>query len=251
MAARPVRRVDAGCAGSSLACRCGARSAQALLGIDAAPGAIGGRARRAVSSKRARRSRRTRRWCCVDDAAHAAARRARTGQQAGACAGRCALQRRRREVQHRVGWPAAAAAWPAIVQDRPPAARCRPHAARPTRSALVVMPSSRQRPRSRRATRRPTSPQPTISRRGRFAARGRGQAGVIGGSGHNRGLRLPASPMTLAMPFTVTVQPSGRSFSVERDEPILHAAIRPASARPTAARTAPAAPARAACSKAA
>ena len=28
------------------------------------------------------------------------------------------------------------------------------------------------------------------------------------------------------MPFTVTVQPSGRSFSVERDEPILHAAIR-------------------------
>jgi len=27
------------------------------------------------------------------------------------------------------------------------------------------------------------------------------------------------------MPFTVTVQPSGRSFSVERDEPILHAAI--------------------------
>ena len=28
------------------------------------------------------------------------------------------------------------------------------------------------------------------------------------------------------MPFTVTVQPSGRSFSVERDEPVLHAAIR-------------------------
>jgi CDP-4-dehydro-6-deoxyglucose reductase len=28
------------------------------------------------------------------------------------------------------------------------------------------------------------------------------------------------------MPFTVTVQPSGRHFSVERDEPILHAAIR-------------------------
>ena len=28
------------------------------------------------------------------------------------------------------------------------------------------------------------------------------------------------------MPFTVTVQPSGRIFSVERDEPILHAAIR-------------------------
>ncbi len=28
------------------------------------------------------------------------------------------------------------------------------------------------------------------------------------------------------MPFTVTVQPSGRSFSVERDEPILQAAIR-------------------------
>jgi len=28
------------------------------------------------------------------------------------------------------------------------------------------------------------------------------------------------------MSFTVTVQPSGRSFSVERDEPILHAAIR-------------------------
>ena len=27
------------------------------------------------------------------------------------------------------------------------------------------------------------------------------------------------------MPFTVTVRPSGRSFSVERDEPILHAAI--------------------------
>jgi CDP-4-dehydro-6-deoxyglucose reductase len=28
------------------------------------------------------------------------------------------------------------------------------------------------------------------------------------------------------MPFTITVQPSGRIFSVERDEPILHAAIR-------------------------
>ncbi|TMG97872.1 MAG: 2Fe-2S iron-sulfur cluster binding domain-containing protein, partial [Betaproteobacteria bacterium] len=28
------------------------------------------------------------------------------------------------------------------------------------------------------------------------------------------------------MTFTVTVQPSGRSFSVERDEPILAAAIR-------------------------
>ncbi len=28
------------------------------------------------------------------------------------------------------------------------------------------------------------------------------------------------------MPFTVTVQPSGRSFSVERDEPLLQAAIR-------------------------
>ena len=28
------------------------------------------------------------------------------------------------------------------------------------------------------------------------------------------------------MPFTVTVQPSGKSFSVERDEPILQAAIR-------------------------
>jgi len=28
------------------------------------------------------------------------------------------------------------------------------------------------------------------------------------------------------MPFTVTVQPSGKTFSVERDEPILHAAIR-------------------------
>ena len=28
------------------------------------------------------------------------------------------------------------------------------------------------------------------------------------------------------MPFTVTVQPSGRSFSVDRDEPILSAAIR-------------------------
>ena len=28
------------------------------------------------------------------------------------------------------------------------------------------------------------------------------------------------------MPFTVTLQPSGRSFQVERDEPVLHAAIR-------------------------
>jgi ferredoxin len=28
------------------------------------------------------------------------------------------------------------------------------------------------------------------------------------------------------MPFTVTVQPSGRSFQVDRDEPILTAAIR-------------------------
>ena len=28
------------------------------------------------------------------------------------------------------------------------------------------------------------------------------------------------------MPFTVTVQPSGKTFSVDRDEPILHAAIR-------------------------
>ena len=28
------------------------------------------------------------------------------------------------------------------------------------------------------------------------------------------------------MSFSVTVQPSGRSFSVERDEPVLHAAIR-------------------------
>ena len=28
------------------------------------------------------------------------------------------------------------------------------------------------------------------------------------------------------MPFTVTVQPSGRVFSVDRDEPILSAAIR-------------------------
>jgi CDP-4-dehydro-6-deoxyglucose reductase len=28
------------------------------------------------------------------------------------------------------------------------------------------------------------------------------------------------------MPFTVTVQPSGKTFSVERDEPILQAAIR-------------------------
>jgi CDP-4-dehydro-6-deoxyglucose reductase, E3 len=30
----------------------------------------------------------------------------------------------------------------------------------------------------------------------------------------------------LNMPFNITIQPSGRSFSVERDEPILHAAIR-------------------------
>ena len=32
----------------------------------------------------------------------------------------------------------------------------------------------------------------------------------------------PGRPMT----FTVTLQPSGRSFLVERDEPVLQAAIR-------------------------
>jgi CDP-4-dehydro-6-deoxyglucose reductase len=37
---------------------------------------------------------------------------------------------------------------------------------------------------------------------------------------------LPCQSKTRVMPFTVTVQPSGRTFSVERDEPILHAAIR-------------------------
>src|SRR5215218_1958179 len=39
-----------------------------------------------------------------------------------------------------------------------------------------------------------------------------------------RRARAPRPP--LPMPFTVTVQPSGTTFSVERDEPILQAAIR-------------------------
>jgi hypothetical protein len=53
------------------------------------------------------------------------------------------------------------------------------------------------------------------------------------------------------MPFTVTLQPSGRSFSVDRDEPILSAAIRQGIGCRTAVATAPAARASAACSKAA
>src|ERR1041384_2073811 len=42
--------------------------------------------------------------------------------------------------------------------------------------------------------------------------------------GRRRPRTLP--PSVPAMPFTVTVQPSGRSFQVDRDEAVLGAAIR-------------------------
>src|SRR5213596_884439 len=62
------------------------------------------------------------------------------------------------------------------------------------------------------------SPQPTISRRGRLNAWGRK---VIG-----RRAKLRVSLRDPLMTFTVTVLPSGRTFSVDRDESILIAAIR-------------------------
>src|SRR5438105_11815192 len=85
--------------------------------------------------------------------------------------------------------------------------------------ASRVSTSTRQRPRNSRSTRRPTSPQPTIKRRGRL----KGAARKVMRRGQNRGsVYESASTMT----FTVTVRPSGRSFTVERDEPTLTAAIR-------------------------
>ena len=169
----------------------------------------------------------------VDEAAQA--RRARERAHADA---RCAGRRR----------PSAAGG-----------ARCSTASARPARRASVAgrsrspssgtMPARAQRGdarrrstsaparasgrASRRATRRPTSPQPTISSTGLLKRVGRsgtanewarGRIRGIDRHGQNRGPSLgdaPASPSPDPMAFTVTVQPSGRTFSVERDEPIL------------------------------
>ena len=135
-----------------------------------------------------------------------------------------------------------------------PAARRRRRAARRSAAGSRSARARRQRPRSSRSTRRPTSPQPTISRRRARRKRG-GQAAGKGhrGCGHNRGSVYDArrSLTTRPMTFTVTVQPSGRSFTVERDEPILPAAIRQGIGLPYGCRTAPAARASAGCSRAA
>ena len=162
----------------------------------------------------------------VDEAPHAAAARQRRQQAAvrgscspwpaaapGAAPRRPGRARRRQRGRRRPGCPAAA--------------RRRRRAAAPRRCGESVSASTRQRPRSSRSTRRPTSPQPTISRRGLRSRRvvraawegtvdGRPRSGLRAQCG-SASVEVAQSRSTRCahdelMSMQVTVQPAKRSF---------------------------------------
>ena len=162
-------------------------------------------------------------------------RRTRPPRASAAAGARCADRSRR--LAGGGARCSTASARPARRAERRAAGRGRRPAdvapsARSSRSARRARASARARASGRassRATRRPTSPQPTISSVGRLKrVGGRSSRRRPSACGQNRGLSLRARTRCLACPmtFTVTVQPSGRTFSVDRDEPILAAAIR-------------------------
>jgi hypothetical protein len=142
----------------------------------------------------------------------------------------CALQRRRREVEHGVGQ-----ASPALQRGGPVQVAHQRHGAR----GAAIRRSAPGRGQRQHAPARPHRIAAHAGRRRRSPrstgwAAGGGQGRVQSTPGSGPGLRaqcrrvsFPESKTPAAMmSFTVTVQPSGRSFSVERDEPILYAAIR-------------------------
>ena len=198
--------------------------AQPRFGIDAPPGAIGRRRNGAgLVEARATAVAVDAGGAAVDDAAARAAPRAARAAAFAVRGSVLALQRRRREVQHRVGQAGRRAQrrWPVEVgHQRHDAGGAQLGAARrswrSSRSAASGRAAGAARAcRCRRSRRSAAS--------GACGAPGSHRQGSWGswGNGAQFEAPLPCQSTTRVMTFTVTVQPSGRTFSVERDEPIL------------------------------
>ena len=254
---RGRRRRCRGCAARARATpRARPKPAQLRFGIDAPARPVGGRAQRRGSRRSARRRIAVHAaGAAVDQAPHAAAARQRVQQGAGA-----------RVVARR--WPGGGARC-STASARPPrrpsvagSSRLPTSGTAPAaRSSIArcgddVSASTRQRPRSSCSTRRPTSPQPTISRRGR-ADRRRGRAARVARMGAESGLRAQSrrqlSSAATATPHELHrhLQPAAAASTSSATSRSCRPPSARASACPMAAATAPAARARAGCSKAA